>query len=193
MAICQKVTVNSQSRKVWDSSRQRLQGGNSDFGSSPMPARPLGTRKSFPRGPPRVPSASRAGAGDRAARHGGSGGSGEALRPGGSTHEGASMPANRMPKWKRDHAAFQAALKAGRQLKAAQEAGIPLSSLPPPPSIPDHDDRTACPHCGRRFNQQAAERHIPKCTSIAAKPKMLTRGGGIGIHNAHPSRSSVRF
>jgi hypothetical protein len=33
-----------------------------------------------------------------------------------------------------------------------------------------------CPHCGRKFNQNAAERHIPKCTSIQAKPKMLVRG-----------------
>ena len=36
-------------------------------------------------------------------------------------------------------------------------------------------------HCGRRFNAMAAERHIPKCTSIMAKPKTLARGGGATI------------
>lgn len=45
-------------------------------------------------------------------------------RPGGGGGGGGSgaegMPANAMPKWKRDHAAFQAALKAGRQVSRAQ-------------------------------------------------------------------------
>lgn len=86
------------------------------------------------------------------------------------------MPANRLPKWKRDHMAFQAAVNAGRQITAAQAAGRPLP--PPEPSLDECDDRVPCPHCGRRFNANAAERHIPKCTSINAKPKMLTRGGG---------------
>ena len=35
-----------------------------------------------------------------------------------------------------------------------------------------------CPHCGRRFNEKAAERHIPKCQTIKAQPKMLRRGQG---------------
>ena len=92
------------------------------------------------------------------------------------------MPANKMPKWKRDHQAFQAAVRAGRQVKEAQERGIPLSALPPPPSIdPEEDDRVPCPHCGRRFAPKAAERHIPKCSSIQAKPKTLVRGSGPGF------------
>lgn len=86
------------------------------------------------------------------------------------------MPASRMPKWKRDHMAFQQAVNAGRKLKAAQEAGMPLP--PPEPTSDEVDDRVPCPHCGRRFNAMAAERHIPKCSSIMAKPKTLTRGGG---------------
>ena len=28
-----------------------------------------------------------------------------------------------------------------------------------------------CPHCNRKFNQQAADRHIPKCANITHKPK----------------------
>ncbi|KAH8061198.1 hypothetical protein JL722_4501 [Aureococcus anophagefferens] len=39
-------------------------------------------------------------------------------------------------------------------------------------------DEQMCPHCSRTFNEKAAERHIPKCQSIKAKPKSLARGGG---------------
>jgi len=33
------------------------------------------------------------------------------------------------------------------------------------------EQRVPCPHCGRRFGQLQAERHIPKCASIVNKPK----------------------
>ena len=36
------------------------------------------------------------------------------------------------------------------------------------PSAPD-SSLVPCPHCGRRFNENAAERHIPKCNDIKAK------------------------
>ena len=93
---------------------------------------------------------------------------GSASRGGGGS--GGGMPANNMPKWKRDHAAFQAAVKAGRDLKSALESGVPLSQLPPPPPSDELDDRVQCPHCGRRFAEKAAERHIPKCASCTLPP-----------------------
>lgn len=48
------------------------------------------------------------------------------------------------------------------------------------PSAPD-PSLVQCPHCARRFNASAAERHIPKCTSIKAQPKMLKAGSGAGL------------
>ena len=40
-----------------------------------------------------------------------------------------------------------------------------------------------------RFNQKVADRHIPVCSSIRAKPTMLLRGSGMGpgqaTHSAH--------
>ena len=34
-----------------------------------------------------------------------------------------------------------------------------------------------CPHCGRSFNEKAAERHIPRCKDQKAKPTRLKAGG----------------
>ncbi|MEW5305258.1 MAG: hypothetical protein WDW36_007813 [Sanguina aurantia] len=44
------------------------------------------------------------------------------------------------------------------------------------------DDRILCPHCGRRFAEMAADRHIPKCKDQFAKPNRLNAGGGRGAH-----------
>ena len=100
---------------------------------------------------------------------------------GGGGGAGNVMPANKLPKWKRDHMAFQAAMT-----HCKQNSGAEASGMPPP----ECDDRTPCPHCGRRFNALAAERHIPKCQAISAKPKMLTRGGGVqAVSSASRQRS----
>lgn len=40
--------------------------------------------------------------------------------------------------------------------------GGKLSDLPPPPPS-ENPDYVQCPHCGRKFNESAAARHIPKC------------------------------
>jgi endogenous inhibitor of DNA gyrase (YacG/DUF329 family) len=37
------------------------------------------------------------------------------------------------------------------------------------------DTRVPCKYCGRRFNQEAAERHIPHC---ANKAKMIVNRNG---------------
>lgn len=37
-----------------------------------------------------------------------------------------------------------------------------LADLPAPPPL-DTSDLTPCPHCGRKFNENAAARHIPLC------------------------------
>lgn len=43
---------------------------------------------------------------------------------------------------------------------------------PPPPSMTQHyDDYVQCPYCGRKYNEEVANRHIPKCKDIINKPK----------------------
>ena len=44
-----------------------------------------------------------------------------------------------------------------------------VRDIPMMPSSTVDDDLVPCPNCGRRFNEKAAERHIPKCADIKAK------------------------
>ena len=72
------------------------------------------------------------------------------------------------PKWKKESERFRAGLRAVRTGEAVD---------------PEYDeDLVPCPHCSRSFNEHAAERHIPQCTNIKAKPSRLVRGGGRGAH-----------
>ena len=57
---------------------------------------------------------------------------------------------------------FQAAFKTASAVANGEE--------PPEPLEPPPDDRTPCPHCGRKFASDTAERHIPKCAQTKAKP-----------------------
>jgi uncharacterized Zn-finger protein len=76
----------------------------------------------------------------------------------------------KMPKWQAQHEQLQAAMKAVKVANHAQAMG-----LPPPPMPAVHDDRVPCPHCGRKYAEDVAERHIPKCANIQAKPKALPK------------------
>jgi hypothetical protein len=78
-------------------------------------------------------------------------------------------------KWKEKSEAFRNAMKAARDVSHAIATGAPLP--PPVPSAPD-SSLIPCPHCQRRFNANAAERHIPNCQKIINKPTVLKRGGG---------------
>ncbi|KAJ3012579.1 UNVERIFIED_CONTAM: hypothetical protein HDU68_001121 [Siphonaria sp. JEL0065] len=52
--------------------------------------------------------------------------------------------------------------------------GAPLVSEPDP-------DYVQCDHCGRRFNETAAERHIPICANTKHRPKpAANKGGALG-------------
>ena len=78
--------------------------------------------------------------------------------------------------WKSKHEEFIRNIRYAKQCADAEKSGKVADLPPPPPS--ENPDYVQCPHCSRKFNQAAAERHIPKCTTIKAKPKMLKRGGG---------------
>ncbi|XP_076547512.1 uncharacterized protein LOC117610125 isoform X2 [Osmia lignaria lignaria] len=77
------------------------------------------------------------------------------------------QPEKPVPKsnWRRKHEDFINAIRSAKQVQAHLAAGGKLSDLPPPPAS-DTSDYVQCPHCGRKFNQSAAERHIPKCENM---------------------------
>ena len=86
--------------------------------------------------------------------------------------------------WKAKSNQLRQAMKASRMMKAAEAQGIDVRTL----NLPDvptagADNFVPCPHCGRTFNPTAAERHIPRCSSIKAKPSRLVKGGGVGMHS----------
>jgi len=78
-------------------------------------------------------------------------------------------------KWKQESNAFREAMKASRQVTNAIKTGAPM-----PAAVNTGPDMSLvpCPHCDRRFNAKAADRHIPQCQNIKAKPKRLARGSG---------------
>ncbi|KGL91093.1 Zinc finger C2HC domain-containing protein 1B, partial [Charadrius vociferus] len=67
--------------------------------------------------------------------------------------------------WKQHHEDFINAIQSAKKVTKALKEGRPLPP-PPPPSI--NPDYIQCPHCSRRFNEAAAQRHIKFCEEQAA-------------------------
>ncbi|XP_037025730.1 uncharacterized protein LOC119067083 isoform X3 [Bradysia coprophila] len=87
----------------------------------------------------------------------------------------AAAPATKKSNWRQKHEEFIAAIRSAKQVQAHLAAGGKLSDLPPPPPS-ENPDYVQCPHCSRRFNQGAADRHIPKCANFQHnKPKPVAK------------------
>lgn len=72
--------------------------------------------------------------------------------------------------WRIKHEEFIASIRYAKLAGKIEREGGNLASLaPPPPS--SNPDYIQCPHCMRKFNQKAGERHIPKCKDTINKPK----------------------
>lgn len=56
--------------------------------------------------------------------------------------------------WRKQHQDFIATVRAAKGVKGYEAPPL------------DTSDYIECPHCGRKFNQAAGERHIPKCSDI---------------------------
>jgi len=80
-----------------------------------------------------------------------------------------SVPPNH---WRQRHAELMSALKNARQTKRAIDSGGPLPPPPPPSLNPDY---VQCVYCGRRFNQTAADRHIPFCKEKSERMAMTIK------------------
>ncbi|XP_022111964.1 zinc finger C2HC domain-containing protein 1A-like [Acanthaster planci] len=62
--------------------------------------------------------------------------------------------------WRERHLEFVNSIRSARAAQRAIKTGGPLPPPPPPSHNPNY---IGCPHCSRRFNPTAAERHIPFC------------------------------
>jgi hypothetical protein len=90
-----------------------------------------------------------------------------------SSKRQSSKPQNPVgiAKWKQDSLAFREAMKGARDYTSAISSGV----APPPVASYQDPSYIQCPHCSRRFNQTAGERHFPVCQQIKAKPQPLKR------------------
>lgn len=84
-------------------------------------------------------------------------------------------------KWKEQSMAFREAMRAARQYSSGKDDDV-IQDKPKTPYI--DPSLIQCPNCQRRFNEKAAERHIPVCKSIIAKPSVLKKGSGIQASTA---------
>lgn len=83
--------------------------------------------------------------------------------------------------WRYQHSQFVEACRAGRgeeEDEPAQQLASRSSSRP----RQHNDGKIPCPHCERRFDPTAAERHIPICAKVQNKPRAPP--------SASPSRTS---
>lgn len=101
--------------------------------------------------------------------------------------------------WRKKHEDFINSIRAAKEMQVHLQKGGKLSDLPPPPPS-DYSDYVPCPHCGRKFNQSAADRHIPKCaTMLHNKPNSSikkpmpssARGTKMSVQN-HIQTASVK-
>eukprot|EP00891_Asterochloris_glomerata_P001251 jgi/Astpho2/1251/Aster-x0992 len=83
-------------------------------------------------------------------------------------------------KWKQQSSQLRAAMQAAQP---GQAGAVPFGTgAIGGPGPPVEDDRVPCPHCGRRFNEAAAARHIPQCQNIKAKPSQLRAHSGAAAY-----------
>jgi len=88
-----------------------------------------------------------------------------------SSPKAAAKDAGKKAKWKQQSDQLRAAMQANRQIAEAKARGEDITTVKFMATAEEDDDRVACPHCGRKFAEKAAERHIPHC-----KESMMKKG-----------------
>nr|XP_014276820.1 uncharacterized protein LOC106681161 [Halyomorpha halys] len=78
--------------------------------------------------------------------------------------------------WRKKHEEFIATIRAAKQVQDHLAKGGSLKDLPPPPPM-DTSDYVQCPHCGRKFTEGVADRHIPICSKIKSNKSQPSKRG----------------
>eukprot|EP01017_Pseudomicrothorax_dubius_P038546 TRINITY_DN5791_c0_g2_i3.p1 TRINITY_DN5791_c0_g2~~TRINITY_DN5791_c0_g2_i3.p1 ORF type:complete len:611 (+),score=103.21 TRINITY_DN5791_c0_g2_i3:105-1937(+) len=102
--------------------------------------------------------------------------------------KGTKFEVKKKSNWRAQHEDFVQNLRYMRNMKQVQAAGGDIRSMPPPPSSKMSDDRVPCPHCGRKFAEETAMRHIPKCKDTINKPKPPP-----GMRSASTNKSTAQM
>ena len=74
-------------------------------------------------------------------------------------------------KWRLQHTELIGAIRYARRTAKAQAAGMDIRLLPVPAVSSHTQDYVQCPFCERKFSQNVAERHVPKCRDVINRPK----------------------
>ncbi|CAG0887449.1 unnamed protein product [Darwinula stevensoni] len=72
--------------------------------------------------------------------------------------------------WRKKREEFLNVLREAKKVQKYLAAGGDIADLPPPPPS-DTSDYINCPHCGRKFSEAVADRHIPKCQNIRSNKR----------------------
>lgn len=82
----------------------------------------------------------------------------------------SQSPPTKKSDWRRKHNDFINTIRSAKLVSHHIAKGGKISDLPPPPPS-ENPDYVKCQYCQRRFNPAVAERHIPRCKDIKARPK----------------------
>ena len=99
--------------------------------------------------------------------------------------------------WEAKSSQLREAMRAAREYSQAVKSGGPLPPMAPS-SGPD-PSLVPCPNCGRSFNANAADRHIPLCASIKARVSLgaaaraLARRAGVMAPAPPRRRLTARY
>mmetsp|Transcript_59796 Transcript_59796/g.142352 ORF Transcript_59796/g.142352 Transcript_59796/m.142352 type:complete len:1034 (+) Transcript_59796:90-3191(+) len=119
----------------------------------------------------------------------------DAVQPSKGSKPAKEDPKN-MPQWKKDSLAFRAAILRAKAASGDTQAQVEAQVMEQKLEAAGGADSnlTKCPHCGRTFNKEAAERHIPICLKTfgsKAGGGRLPKGGGQGAHAGKPQGSAA--
>ncbi|EDQ84918.1 uncharacterized protein MONBRDRAFT_34500 [Monosiga brevicollis MX1] len=94
--------------------------------------------------------------------------------------------------WRSKREQFLANLRAARQVTAHLKAGGDIRDLPPP-TVDEHPEYVSCPTCNRRFNEDAAKRHIKFCAEQAKRASIKRNGSTKGGAKAEAVRRRTAY
>ncbi|XP_010737872.3 zinc finger C2HC domain-containing protein 1A isoform X1 [Larimichthys crocea] len=103
-----------------------------------------------------------------------------------SSSTGKAEPPKKPSNWRKKHEDFIATIRAAKQVTQVMKDGGPLPPPPPPTYDPDY---VQCPYCQRRFNENAADRHIKFCQEQAAR---MPNKGKAGEAKKPPARTQFK-